>query len=693
MRSIRAVGAAVASMAVVAAGVVIPLSVATVSAANTGTISGTVTVPVGVSPVGVRVVAQLDEGSVGGNSGFGETTINNPSGTYTIEGLGVGNFKVEFIPLAATKLVPEWWDNKSLPGTADPVALTDGEARTGIDAALAQGYLVSGTVTGPDNLPLAGATVTVNPHPTAGSGGTGAGSFQQVTTAADGTYTVGPLLPNSYRVEFSATGLESERYNNVFTQSDNPVVVSSSDVTAINARLEASTPSAPQSVVATPGNGQVALTWSAPLSSGANGGVISGYTATASPGGATCTDTAPPLGCTITGLTNGTAYTFTVVASNTGSSGNNLSGNPMTRGNGTAANAGPVTPAMAPGAPTAVTGSAGDGQVAVSWTAPASNGGSAITGYTVTASPGGATCTTTGATNCIVSGLTNGTAYTFTVTATNAAGTSAPSAASAAVTPQAGAGNLVSLTPARLMETRSGLSTTDGQFNAIGVRAGGSETALTVTGRGGVAADASAVVLNVTVTEPVLPGFITVWPCGETRPNASSVNFVAGQTVANAVTAKVGTNGQVCFFTNVATHLVVDVAAAYPAAASFASLTPARLMETRSGLSTTDGQFNAIGVRAGGSETALTVTGRGGVAADASAVVLNVTVTEPVLPGFITVWPCGEARPNASSVNFVAGQTVANAVTAKVGTNGQVCFFTNVGTHLVVDVTGAFPAG
>ncbi|WP_429931992.1 putative Ig domain-containing protein [Agrobacterium vitis] len=89
-----------------------------------------------------------------------------------------------------------------------------------------------------------------------------------------------------------------------------------------------------------------------------------------------------------------------------------------------------------PDAPTIGTASAGDAQATVSFTAPASNGGAAITSYTVTASPGGATATGS-ASPITVTGLTNGTAYTFTVTATNSAGTGSASVASNSVTPSA----------------------------------------------------------------------------------------------------------------------------------------------------------------------------------------------------------------------------------------------------------------
>ena len=91
-------------------------------------------------------------------------------------------------------------------------------------------------------------------------------------------------------------------------------------------------------------------------------------------------------------------------------------------------------PKTVPGAPTIGTATGGNAQATVAFTAPSDDGGSAITGYTATSNPGSITGTNT-VSPITVTGLTNGTAYTFTVTATNAIGTSAPSAASNSVTP------------------------------------------------------------------------------------------------------------------------------------------------------------------------------------------------------------------------------------------------------------------
>ncbi|MEI6048947.1 MAG: FISUMP domain-containing protein, partial [Bacteroidota bacterium] len=137
------------------------------------------------------------------------------------------------------------------------------------------------------------------------------------------------------------------------------------------------------------------------------------------------TGTGTATSITVTGLTNGTAYTFTVTATN--AIGNGLASS-------TSNSVTPSAPATVPGAPTIGTATAGNLQATVTFTAPASDGGSAITGYTVTSSPGSKTGTGT-ATSITVTGLTNGTAYTFTVTATNAIGPGLPSAASNSVTP------------------------------------------------------------------------------------------------------------------------------------------------------------------------------------------------------------------------------------------------------------------
>ncbi|MEO5899704.1 MAG: hypothetical protein ABIR68_06180, partial [Ilumatobacteraceae bacterium] len=257
------------------------------------------------------------------------------------------------------------------------------------------------------------------------------------------------------------------------------------------------------------------------------------------------------------------------------------------------------------------------------------------------------------------------------------------------------------LTPARLLETRTGpgLGTVDVAFSGIGPVGSGVVLDLTVLGRGGVpSSGVGAVALNVTATEPTAPGFLTVFPKGGARPNASSVNFVAGQTVANMVIAKVGDGGQVSLFNySGSTQVVVDVLGWFPAGSAYTGLTPARLLETRSGpgLGTVDGAFSAIGAVGSGAVLDLAVLERGQVpASGVGAVALNITATEPTAPGFLTVYPRGGSRPNASSVNFVAGQTVANMVIAKVGAGGQVSIFNYSGsTQVVVDVLGWFPDG
>jgi peptidoglycan/xylan/chitin deacetylase (PgdA/CDA1 family) len=205
------------------------------------------------------------------------------------------------------------------------------------------------------------------------------------------------------------------------------------DVTIATPTSSQTAPGAPTNVSGTAGDASVALSWTAPASDG--GSPITSYRITPYIGSTAQTPiTTGSAGTsyTVTGLTNGTAYTFKVAATNAVGTGADSSASAALT---------PTAVKTAPGAPTNVTGTAGNASVALSWTAPASNGGSAITSYRITPYIGTTAQTpiTTGNANTsyTVTGLTNGTAYTFTVAATNAIGTGAASTASSAVTPRA----------------------------------------------------------------------------------------------------------------------------------------------------------------------------------------------------------------------------------------------------------------
>lgn len=278
--------------------------------------------------------------------------------------------------------------------------------------------------------------------------------------------------------------------------------------------------------------------------------------------------------------------------------------------------------------------------------------------------------------------------FPITFTATNSAGVAIQAFT---VMVDADYTSLVSVKPARLADTRPGSATVDGLFAGGGLRGQGSTLELVVAGRGGVASDAAAVALNVTVAEPQRAGFVTVFPCGDDRPLASNLNFTAGAVVANAVIAKIGTGARVCLFVSHDTQLIVDVSGYFSHTSSFRSINPARVLGTRPGDSTIDGLQQGEGIRTRGTVTTLQITNRVTVPTDASSVVLNVTVTEAEGPGFITVYPCGSDMPTASNLNYLAGSTVANLVVTKVGPGGTVCIFNSRDTHLVIDVNGYFP--
>lgn len=120
-----------------------------------------------------------------------------------------------------------------------------------------------------------------------------------------------------------------------------------------------------------------------------------------------------------------------------------------------------------------------------------------------------------------------------------------------------------SLVPGRLWDSRSPGATVDG-VGLPGVPvAADSFVRVPVAGRAGVPVDAGAVSLNVTIVGASGPGFATVWPCGATRPDASNLNYVEGQTVPNSVLTQVGSDGEVCVYSSAEAGLLVDVNGAF----------------------------------------------------------------------------------------------------------------------------------
>ncbi|HEX3622261.1 MAG TPA: hypothetical protein VHT97_08105 [Acidimicrobiales bacterium] len=244
----------------------------------------------------------------------------------------------------------------------------------------------------------------------------------------------------------------------------------------------------------------------------------------------------------------------------------------------------------------------------------------------------------------------------------------------------------VPLPPARILDTRTTLT----PFAA------GTSRDLTVAGAGGVPlTGATAVVLNVTATDAAgAPSFLTVYPSGTTQPTASNLNFAPGPSVANLVTATLGSNGAVTLYNNQGTvDVVVDVEGYYTATtgtgSGYVALNPARDLDTRSGT----GTGGVIAPLAAGQTMNLTVTGVGGVpATGVSAVALNVTETDASGPeSFLTVFPTGGTVPLASNINFAAGPSRPNLVIVPVSATGQVSIYNNLGTvDVVADVEGYY---
>jgi len=249
--------------------------------------------------------------------------------------------------------------------------------------------------------------------------------------------------------------------------------------------------------------------------------------------------------------------------------------------------------------------------------------------------------------------------------------------------------------PVRLLDTRPIGSTVDHESEKGGMVSANATIKLRVRGRAGVPAGAPAVVLNIAAVGALGGGFVTVWPCDVAKPVASNLNVTAGVNRANSAVVKVATSGpdanKVCISPSAPMHLLADLAGFFSAAGDYTGLTPTRLMDSRATGDTIDNQFEATGLVPADSTVQLPVAGRGGVPADATSAVLNVTAVGAQANGFVTVWPCGAPKPVASNLNVTAGVNVANLTFAAIGTAGKVCISPSSAMHLVIDVSGYLP--
>lgn len=185
---------------------------------------------------------------------------------------------------------------------------------------------------------------------------------------------------------------------------------------------------------------------------------------------------------------------------------------------------------------------------------------------------------------------------------------------------------------------------------------------------------AHAAALTLTVTEPRAAGFVTLWPCDQPRPEASLINFVRGQTVANSVVVPVPADRRLCGFSSVPTEVLVDLEALFTS--GYTAVGPTRVLDTRVGLGGWRGRRTTMRVAVGDS-----VPG-------ARAAVMNLTVVDPVEAGSLAVWPCEAPRPTTALVEFRAGQTVANSVVVPLGASGDLCLRGSAAAHVLIDVAG-----
>ena len=241
--------------------------------------------------------------------------------------------------------------------------------------------------------------------------------------------------------------------------------------------------------------------------------------------------------------------------------------------------------------------------------------------------------------------------------------------------------HFVPISPNRLLDTRSGLGTSQAR------RIENESIEISLAGEGSLPGTGmDAVWVNVTAVDGRIGrggGYVTAYPCGD-LPYTSTLNFRAGMTIANSALVRLSDVGSICLYVFGSAHLLIDVFGYIPTGSAYEALVPQRLIDSRNG--TGIGKSGPIS----NDSVEAKVTGFGEVPeSGVSAVAVNITVTSTSTPGggYVTAYGCGDV-PYTSSLNFVSGQTVANAAIVPVSDDGFVCFAVDDEAQLIVDVVG-----
>lgn len=281
------------------------------------------------------------------------------------------------------------------------------------------------------------------------------------------------------------------------------------------------------------------------------------------------------------------------------------------------------------------------------------------------------------------------------------------------VEPAPGEGRYVPISPVRICDTRSGnpsgLYGQQTQCNDHPLTAN-TPFGIEVAGIAPVPSSIEAVVLEVSALGYQGPGYLSIYPSPKV-PEVSSLNFSVGQgPVDNTVIVPVNSSGDVYLYSDTQTNVLVEVVGYFTAASSspetagqFNALSfPQRILDTRCGGSTTPpfcsrenlpSPNSSLSSLVGGQRIDVKVAGIDGIPSNATAVVVNLTVTDTSSSGYLSVNP-SRVPPNTSELNWLAGQTKSVMVIAKVSSSGTIEIYNYQGTvDLLVDVLGWYQVG